>query len=239
MRYAIISDIHEDIVSLTKVMTQINELNVDKVVCLGDTTGFSDMHHLHKETKDAEACINLLKSECDIIVAGNHDLNTLDRLPGYLLRHIDANSFLPRETWAYEGEVHAVMSNESVKFLRSIPEFHIESTENCRILFSHFLYPDLTGSTIMIPKIKKELKPHFNYMTNNDCLLSFVGHSHIDGFALTGGNFVMFKDFGFKKISNKQQVIFCPALVKDEDKSGFVIFDSNTFELSVKKNNNY
>lgn len=236
MKYAILSDIHEDIVSLSNAMTQIDKLNVDKIICLGDITGFSDMHHMHKETKNAEECIQLLSERCDFAIAGNHDLNTLDKLPDYLLRHKDANSFLPKETWAYESEVHAVIGNESIRYLKNLPECIIESSERCNIMFSHFLFPDLTGSTIMIPKIRKELKPHFNFMKNKNCLLSFVGHSHIDGFALTGGNYIIFKDFGYKKIPFKQQVIFCPALVHDEEKSGFILFDSETFELSVKKN---
>ena len=234
MKYAIISDIHEDIVSLRKVMTRIKGFDVDKLVCLGDITGFSDMHHPHKETKDAEACINLLKTDCDIIVAGNHDLNTLDKLPSFLKRHKEANSFLPKQTWAYEGEVHASLSRENIKLLKDLPEYDIETVDDFNILFSHFVFPDITGSTMMIPEVKKELKPHFNFMDNNDCLLSFVGHTHIDGFALSKGRDVQFKEFGFKRLSGKQKIIFCPAVVCDES-SGFMIFDTNNFELSIIK----
>ncbi len=75
-------------------------------------------------------------------------------------------------------------------------------------------------------------------MENKNCLLSFVGHTHINGFAFSGGNYVQFRDFGFKQLSKKQQIIFGPALVKDNNKSGFIIFDSETFELSIIKNNN-
>ena len=87
---------------------------------------------------------------------------------------------------------------------------------------------------MMIPEIKKELKPHFNFMEHNDCLLSFVGHTHIDGFALSSGRDVQFKEFGFKRLRKKQKIIFCPAVVCDE-KSGFMIFDTNSFELSIIK----
>ncbi|MCD4791701.1 MAG: metallophosphatase family protein [Bacteroidales bacterium] len=235
MKYAVISDIHEDIISLRKVINQINKTNADKLVCLGDITGFSDLHHSHKNTKDADACIDLLKKNFDIIIAGNHDLNTLDKLPLYLKRHKKANSFLPKQTWAYEGEVHASLSNESIKLLNQLPEYVIETVDNINILFSHFLFPDITGSTMIIPEIKKELKPHFNFMERNNCLLSIVGHTHIDGFALSNGRNVLFKEFGFKQLSEKQQIIFGPAVMKDGEKSGFMIFDTDTFELSTIK----
>ncbi|OQX96978.1 MAG: hypothetical protein B6I20_13645 [Bacteroidetes bacterium 4572_117] len=44
MKYAIISDIHEDIKSLVKVIGQIETIGADKLVCLGDITGFSAYH---------------------------------------------------------------------------------------------------------------------------------------------------------------------------------------------------
>ena len=235
MKYAIISDIHEDIISLQKVISKIKRSDVDKIVCLGDITGFSDLHHSHKDTKDANACIDLLKESCDIIVTGNHDINTLDKLPAYLRRHEEANSFLPKETWPYEGEVHASLSPESIKLLKNFPEYVTESVDNINILFSHFLFPDITGSTMMIPEIKKELKSHFNFMDQKGCLLSFVGHTHINGFALSGGRHIHFREFGFTRLSDKQQVIFGPAIVKDGIRSGFMIFDTNNFELSIIK----
>ena len=235
MKYAVISDIHEDIVSLQKVINQIKLSDVDKLVCLGDITGFSDLHHFHKATKNADACIDMLKEHCNIVVTGNHDLNTLDKLPEYLKRHEEANSFLPKETWAYEGEVHAALNHENRKFLNSLPEYVIDKSGEHNILFSHFIFPDITGSTMMIPEIKKELKAHFNFTNNKDCLLSFVGHTHIDGFAISKGRHVRFKEFGNKRLSEKQQIVFGPALVRDYEKSGYMIFDTDTFELSIIK----
>ena len=237
MKYVIISDIHEDISSLQKVMSQIEKSGVDKLVCLGDITGFSTYHNVHKNTKDANACINLLKTNCDIIVAGNHDLNIINKLPQHLLRHKEANSRIHKETWSYKGEINATLSPKNIDFLEQLPEYFIEITDNFQVLFSHFLFPDITGSTILIPKKKKALKPHFNFMKHQNSLLSFVGHSHINGFALYSGCRINFKDFGFKRLSNKQQIIFGPALAIDGNRSGYMIFDTETFRLSVIKTN--
>ncbi|MEN8121394.1 MAG: metallophosphoesterase family protein [Bacteroidota bacterium] len=235
MKYAIISDIHEDIVSLQKVITHINRTDSDKLVCLGDITGFSALHHAHKDTKDANACIDLLNACCDIIVVGNHDLNIIGKIPSYLNRHEKANSNIPWDTWSYKGEANAIISSENLDFLKQLPEYLIETADNFQILFSHFIYPDVTGSTIMIPENKRALKPHFNFMQRKGCLLSFVGHTHINGFALSRGRHVHFKEFGFERLSKKQQIIFGPGIVRNGIRSGYMIFDTDTFELSIIK----
>ncbi len=235
MKYAIISDIHEDIISLRKVITNINKTDANKLVCLGDITGFSALHHVHKDTKDANACIDLLKASCDIIVAGNHDINIVGKLPYFLKRHQIANSYITWDTWSYKGEDNAIISSENLDFLNQLPEYFIEIADNTQILFSHFVFPDITGSTTMIPKKKKALKPHFNFMKQKDCLLSFVGHSHINGFAFYSGCHIHFREFGYKRLSIKKQIIFGPAIANDGIRSGYMIYDTDTFELSVIK----
>lgn len=235
MKYAIISDIHEDIVGLKNVLRKINGHVADKIVCLGDITGFSDLHHSHTDSKNADACIDLLKEHCDIIVIGNHDLNTIDKLPSYLKRHKKAKSTISKKTWPYEREAESFVRIENINFLNQLPEFIIEPVKDFNILFSHFIFPDLTGYTIVIPEIKKELKPHYNFMDRNNCLLSFVGHTHINGFAYSSGSHVNFKEFGFRRLNKKQHIIFGPAIVKDGIRSGFMIFDTDTFELAIIK----
>lgn len=233
MKYAIISDIHEDINSLRDVIELTEKFKVDKLVCLGDITGFSHLHHTHSQTKDADACVDLVKKNFDIVVAGNHDYNSINRMPKHLIRHAKAQSSIPKKTWNYQGEVHADLSTDSTEFLNNLPEYYIETAHNFRILFSHFTYPDLTGSTMIVPETKKELKSHFNFMKRKNCLLGFLGHTHINGYASSSGNYVRFKEFGFTKIAKKQQIIFGPAIVKDGNRSGFMIFDSIKFELSI------
>ncbi len=238
VKYAIISDIHEDIKSLKRVINQIEKSGAHKLVCLGDITGFSTYHNTHKNSKDANACISLIKSNCDIIVSGNHDFNMVDKLPSYLKRHLDANSHSPKETWSYKDETDAMLSPVNIDFLKQLPEYSIEQTDNFQILFSHFLFPDITGSTIVIPKKKRAIKPHFNFMKIKNCLLSFVGHSHINGFALYRGRHISFRDFGNKRLSKRQQIIFGPAVARTDDGCAYMIFDTANLRLSVIKHIN-
>jgi len=147
----------------------------------------------------------------------------------------EAGSKNLRETWSYKGEIYAVLNAANIDFLKQLPEYVIETTVDYRILFSHFLFPDITGSTTVIPRKKKALKPHLNFMKHKTCLYSFVGHSHINGFAFYWGCRIHFREFGYKRLSKKQQIIFGPALAINEGRSGYMIFDTKTFELSVIK----
>lgn len=82
MRYAIISDIHEDIVNLRKAFTKIKKTGVDKIVCLGDISGFSVRHYSFIDLRNASECLGLIREECDIIIAGNHELHAVGKTPG-------------------------------------------------------------------------------------------------------------------------------------------------------------
>ena len=83
MKIAIISDIHEDIVSLKKAITIIEKNNADKIACLGDIVGFSVPYYPYIKTRNATECINIIKQNCDIVVAGNHDIYESKRIPNH------------------------------------------------------------------------------------------------------------------------------------------------------------
>ncbi len=64
MKYAVISDIHANVPALTAVLEAIAAERVDRIVCLGDVTGY------HTEP---DACVRLLQEAGALCVAGNHD----------------------------------------------------------------------------------------------------------------------------------------------------------------------
>jgi len=64
MKYAIISDIHANPVAFKSVLDDIRRQKADRIVCLGDVTGYG---------YDAvESCV-LAKENCDVWLLGNHD----------------------------------------------------------------------------------------------------------------------------------------------------------------------
>lgn len=63
-RVAIISDIHGNLHALQAVLSAIDSLDTDGMVCLGDVVGYGPF---------PEACLDLILAHCQVIVRGNHD----------------------------------------------------------------------------------------------------------------------------------------------------------------------
>ena len=68
-RYGIISDVHGNSQALMQVYEKLGELEVDRIICLGDIVGYGA-----SPTK----CLDLVLSYCDEVIRGNHDEAVLD-----------------------------------------------------------------------------------------------------------------------------------------------------------------
>ncbi len=62
--YAVISDIHANLYALEAVLGRIHEMEIDRIICLGDVVGYGP-HPDH--------CLDLVIRCCSTIVLGNHD----------------------------------------------------------------------------------------------------------------------------------------------------------------------
>lgn len=61
MKIGIISDIHEDILSLSRALRMLEKERCDRVVSLGDIVGFDNGYYGAGRVQDAEACIRLVE----------------------------------------------------------------------------------------------------------------------------------------------------------------------------------
>ena len=73
MRCAVISDIHASLVALEAVLADIDRQAVDEIWCLGDAVRIGP--------KPAQ-CLELVRSRCDVVLMGNHELRALGRYGG-------------------------------------------------------------------------------------------------------------------------------------------------------------
>jgi len=72
MRYAIIADIHANLAAFTAVLNDIKRCGgTEEVWCLGDVVGYGP---------DPHQCIELLRQQNHICVAGNHDRAAIGRI---------------------------------------------------------------------------------------------------------------------------------------------------------------
>jgi len=62
--YAIISDVHANLVALQAVLAEIEKEDIDSLLFTGDSVGYGP---------DPNECVELLKAKTSIMIAGNHD----------------------------------------------------------------------------------------------------------------------------------------------------------------------
>jgi predicted phosphodiesterase len=65
MKVAVLSDVHGNLEALQAVLASIEQANVDAIWSLGDVVGYGAR---------PSACLTLLRENCSILLAGNHDL---------------------------------------------------------------------------------------------------------------------------------------------------------------------
>jgi predicted phosphodiesterase len=250
MRIGIITDIHENVRMLEKALELATYQKCDELVCLGDITGFDRRFYRYNYTRSASGCIKLIRENFKWIVAGNHDLFSAGRIPswsdGFQFpddwfrmdpsgRKLKASG----KVWCYEGDAEKDLKGEEIDFLRSLPEFIVTDTPGITCLFSHYIFPDLTGSTTRYAERGKHLTGHWKFMDNNEVLYSFSGHTHnhFTGFAYrrTGYLFNAFQNLPNDSffLGKEKTIMTLPPLSGEKGRTGFSIFDSDLKKLSV------
>lgn len=244
MILGLISDIHEDIISLGKALALLEKEKCDHIACLGDIIGFSELYYPYSLTKDANACIALVRENCSYVVAGNHDLFSAGKVPHnkagifypdnwFSLDIADRMKLMTNRIWLYESEILPDLTDENKTYLKSLPEYEIISIDATNMLITHFMYPDLTGSLRKRIDDIYDYKQHFRYMRENNCILSFAGHMHKEGFELVNG--FGYHEYGFrrKRLRYTDTFIGLPAVANGSNKSGMAVFNTKNFEFKA------
>ncbi len=245
MKIGFIADIHEDIRSLQEAFKLLEKMDCDSVICLGDLVGFNILFQRYIDGRNANECISMVKENCSHVVAGNHDLYAVKKIPEhkagfnyredwYGLDYDDRAKLSKKKIWLYEdGELPHFLSLQSAEFLQSLPEYSVAALGGINFLFSHFNYPDLTGSTLNFPKKANDLDEHFRFMNKNACSMGVSGHGHIEGFAAVTKNKLDFHGFGSCQLKRDTQWLVCPCVANTARSNGVMVFDTNTFLLDV------
>lgn len=253
MRIGLISDIHEDIVNLEKALLALEGL-ADEVYCLGDITGFTDEFYSFKP--DANECIRLVRENCSGVVIGNHDLYSVQKIPRhcsgfqfpenwYSLSEAKKREIAGKKIWLYTNEELPEINDFNKKWLEVLPEYKIEELSGKKILFSHFFYPNLSGSETMKKFTFKAVSDHHSYMSALGVEYAFCGHTHSEGIlkaarAANGFRHVLrmplsFSAFNKKVKVNSHDFFTIPAVARSKRESGYAIFDIEEGSLTAFK----
>ena len=218
MRIGIISDIHEDIIGLNKAIDSINNYDIDRIVCLGDIVGFEKGHYKYEKTRNAHECVQLIKHKANIVVAGNHDLLHAQRIPHF------ATSIGFPENWydltleelkhkyehiffLYKDEEENNLDKKDKEFLQELNSWEVLNIDSLRMLFSHFIYPDINGNMKIFTTNKYGFLHHLKWMENNNVNISFAGHAHIEGVGIATRKGLKISRFGEYSLKYQTQVI--------------------------------
>jgi len=246
MKLGLISDIHEDIKRLEMTISKLDSLKCDKIICLGDFVGYSVPYYAFLWSRNSSKVIQIIKNKCAATVVGNHDLYAIQKLPEhqagfeypknwYSLDYQTRNELSKDKIYLYENnELSALLSKDDKYFIDKLPEFFVGDFDGVKILFSHYAYPDLVGTTTFEPKSSDDIKNHLEFMQKLGCGLGISGHDHKEGIMrFTSGGVETFP-FGKVKISKETPTWFhIPGVVNGSFANGFAIFDTESFELEV------
>lgn len=244
MRFAIISDIHEDVENLQKAIDRIVSSNVDEIVCLGDLVGFENNYYEFKHTRSAQKCLAILNHHSVQILSGNHELNVGNTLP-FFHREIgfpDNWFSIPLKDkvhkyehlfFLYRDEEPNDLDKKSLEQIKKLSPWKMYNTDSYQVMFSHFIYPDIHGNAVKFYNQKGHFHAHFEWIKTLNARYSFVGHLHLNGLGIAKAGRLKFKKFGLYSLSADPQIIFCPAIARGRSKSGFVLFDTKDLSIEV------
>ena len=239
MKLGLISDIHEDTISLIKALRLLEKAGCNEIVCLGDIVGFSAPFYKFHNTRDANECIRLVSENAKYVVAGNHDQYAVrklpDQVPGFDLPHnwyklafhqrLDISQ---RKLWLYEeNELSALLNDISIEYLNTLPEMMTIDAGSYKVLLSHFLYPDVTGITTKFLTKTQDFAPHLQLMNEKGAQLALFGHTHQAGlFVVQRGNT---HAQTMKKTATNQGLcgVGIPATASGKSYSGCAILDTS------------
>ena len=241
MKIGFISDIHEDLPGLQRALSILEKKGCTEIICLGDIAGYSFPYFKYDEQRDASACLDLVRNTCSLVLPGNHDLYASRKIPEaksdfiYPSGWYDLDFKVRQEQaagkiWLYEdSELESNLSDDDKNYLSGLPEFIVRDTEGIRIMLSHYLYPDLTGSSTRFLPDDSLIRSHLNFMNEHGCELSFFGHCHVDGLWCIRDEYSCIKKSIRIKKKKKALLGFgMPCIANGSIEPGIVVYDTKT-----------
>lgn len=217
------------------------------MVCLGDISGFSLPFYKYTNSRNAHECIALLRETCDVVLPGNHDFFAARRIPEnseifdfpsnwYELDFRKRSELVNGDIWLHEiDDLDPLYHKEDIEFLNSLPEYYVMETERGNILFSHYIFPNLSGFKKGFYIEEKDFRKHFDLMKKKECLVAFTGHAHVRGFYVVNHHILKHYRYRKLKLNGYPACVGIPPVTRHKNRSGFCIFDTKSFEIQTIK----
>jgi len=152
MRYGILGDIHGNLSALEAVLSRLSREDIDQLISVGDIVGYGAA---------PRECLQLVREAGAVVVMGNHDAASIDRL--------DMSYFNP---YAREAVLwtQTILAHEDREWIGALPL--VQHLEHCSVAHGTLFRPELFDY-IQTPS---EADPSLDVMPLPVC---FVGHTHV------------------------------------------------------------
>jgi predicted phosphodiesterase len=250
MKIGIVTDIHENVTMLERVLKLAEIYKCDQLACLGDIAGYDNRFYNYHFTRSAKRCVDLVRSTCKWVVAGNHDLYASGRFPSYSNGFSYPESWFsmsPQErrkssgglVWSFEGEDINDLEEEDIFYLKSLPEYAVGAIDGLNILFSHYVFPDLTGSTTRYIERKHHMNELWKFMDLHTVKFSLSGHSHKSSAYFSNRGSLSFLRAMHPvpndsiHLGDEMTMMLLPPVTGGKGRTAFSVIDSETRMLSL------
>ena len=243
MKIGFISDIHEDIIRLRQAIALLEEHKCDKLICLGDSVGYSVPYYGYLKSRNAHDVLGVVRSKCDIVLAGNHDLFAAKKLPVYTagfkypknwyqLSYAERMKRAEGKLYLYEhDDLPALLTEKEKTYLARLPEYLVRNFDGLKLFLSHYAYPDLIGTFTFEASEPAHVKEHFKFANKHGCHISISGHDHTEGLRTISKNGLKTYRFGKVKLEDSDLWISGPCVANGKFANGVMILDTEKMEL--------
>lgn len=210
MRYAIISDLHANIDAVEASLKRIDEMGVDKIVCLGDVVGYN---------ATPNECIEIISERGIQTILGNHDAVACGIEEPWGFNPVA----LAAVVWTREQ-----LTPDSLDWLHSLPDalnygsfvaVHGAPKNHNTYLFSW-----------------EDVLPFAYFLDEQNCTLCFVGHTHTPALFSTDGSYSLNGNRPIPLEPDRHYFINPGSVGQprdDDPRASFGILDTDDFTFSL------
>lgn len=211
MKYGIFSDIHGNLEALQAVMSKMDELGVQRRICLGDVVGYGP---------NPNECVELVRSRADISILGNHDSVAL----GW--EASESFNFYARRAIEWTRDVLSPASQDFLKKLR-----YLETEDD--LCFVH-ASPHSPADWYYITDLE-DAADSFNFFREKIC---FIGHTHFPVMVVRENDqtFRICDSYSYQAREGERLLVNDGSVGQPRDRNpqaGFCIYDTETALVEI------
>lgn len=206
MSIAIISDVHGNAEALKRVLEDIENRGITRIICLGDTIGYGP---------EPLTCVDLVRERCEWALMGNHDFAVLYEPTNFNLMAESAAywtraQFDAEQDDALRAERYDFLGRLRVRVVQTLPGCEGEDPDGTNSVLAVHGSPRRPINEYVFPKDATENPDKMESIFRRIEKRCIVGHTHVPGVFTDEPDFYPpneFSDSTYKFIDEEKVVV--------------------------------